>query len=74
MPATAEFLIPTFQIAPGKSLLTAKQAAEYLHVREQTLNNWRQIGRGPRFVRMGRLIRYRLSELDKFVEENSQTA
>lgn len=64
-------LIPTFQIAPGKALLTAEQAAEYLHVQTQTLANWRTEGRGPAFVRIGRLIRYRLEVLDKWIDSSN---
>lgn len=69
MPATMN-LISTFQIAPGKALLTAEQAAEYLHVQTQTLANWRGTGKGPKFIRIGRLIRYRLDALDAFIELN----
>lgn len=73
MPATMN-LVSTFQIAPGKALLTADQAAEYLAVRVQTLANWRTTGKGPAFVRIGRLIRYRLSVLDSWIEANQSNS
>ena len=73
MPATMN-LISTFQIAPGKTLLTAEQAAEYLHVQMQTLANWRGTGKGPAFVRIGRLIRYRLESLDRWIDSQSSNS
>lgn len=62
--------IAHYQISPGKALLTPDQAAQYLHVKVQTLANWRGVGRGPVFVRVGRLIRYRLDALDKWIAAN----
>ena len=38
-------------------------AAEVLGCAPRTLANWRSAGRGPRFFRVGRLIRYRLEDL-----------
>jgi excisionase family DNA binding protein len=48
-------------------LLTESQAAEFLQLARMTLANWRSQGRGPRFVRVGRLIRYRAQELETFL-------
>lgn len=52
-------------------LLDTAQAAEYLRVQVQTLANWRVEGRGPAFVRVGRLIRYRLSAIDAWLAKQS---
>ena len=30
---------------------------------EATLRNWRVIGKGPRFIRVGRNVRYRLADI-----------
>ncbi len=48
--------------------LNHNQAAEYLGVAAQTLYNWRHETRGPDYVKMGRKIVYRLSDLDHFIE------
>lgn len=32
-----------------------------------TLRDWRKQGKGPRFTRVGRLVRYRLSDVEEFV-------
>ncbi|PYV28991.1 MAG: hypothetical protein DMG09_31130 [Acidobacteria bacterium] len=33
----------------------------------------RHEGRGPRFIRIGRRVRYRMSDVIRYVEENSVT-
>lgn len=48
---------------------TTKQAAEFLQVKETTLEQWRWNGKGPRFCRLGRCIRYRKADLETFVNE-----
>ena len=45
-------------------------ASEILGCAPRTLDNWRSQGRGPRFVRVGRLIRYRIADLDAYLEAN----
>ena len=49
-------------------LLTAEETAAELSVSKHTLARWRQIGGGPRFTKIGALVRYRLSDLIKYVE------
>ena len=44
-------------------LMNAEQAAEYLRHCSHTLANWRSLRRGPRYVRVGRRVMYRLSSL-----------
>jgi excisionase family DNA binding protein len=49
-------------------LLTREQAAEYLHLSPQTLATWASTGRYPLpFVKCGRLVRYRVSDLEEFL-------
>jgi predicted DNA-binding transcriptional regulator AlpA len=48
---------------------TPKKAAGYLGVSEAALRLWRSDGRGPRYFRAGeKLIRYRRSDLDLWIE------
>ena len=47
--------------------LTETQAAEYLGLSIATLRAWRHRGRGPRFVRFGRAVRYLRADLDEFI-------
>lgn len=56
---------------PDRNLIE-NEAAHYLNVSTRTLQKWRQIGGGPKFVKMGRLVRYRLSALDEFLALGAQ--
>ena len=40
----------------------------------RTLDNWRSQGRGPRFIRVGRLIRYRISDLEAYLDAGTVEA
>lgn len=51
-----------------KALLTTSEAAAYLGLAISTLNKWRCFGEGPQFIKLGRAVRYRLDDLDRFVE------
>ncbi|WP_376690094.1 helix-turn-helix transcriptional regulator [Wenzhouxiangella sp. EGI_FJ10409] len=53
---------------PNKSFLTTEEAAEYVGLQKSTLEAWRCRGGGPRFVKMGRAVRYRLVDLDAWIE------
>lgn len=48
--------------------LDSSQAADYLGVKRTTLEAWRCRGGGPKFVKLGRLVKYRRSDLDEFIE------
>jgi excisionase family DNA binding protein len=50
-------------------LLDTEQAAEYLRVGPQTIRNWRTKGRGPEALKVGSLVRYRRSDLDRWLDE-----
>src|SRR4051794_38724568 len=49
--------------ADPDTLLTEVQAADFLNLSVRTLQAWRIKIAGPRFVRAGRAIRYRRSDL-----------
>ncbi len=50
-------------------LLGNPEAARILGVSEGCLNKWRVYGQGPRFVKLGRRIRYRRSDLNTFIDD-----
>jgi len=52
-------------------LLDQDQAAEVLSVRPRTMESWRCRGGGPPFVRIGRHVRYRLSDLHAWIDERT---
>jgi len=55
------------------ALRTTKEAALRLGVSESWLNHARQTATGPRYVKMGHLVRYQDEALDEFVEVQSRT-
>ena len=54
-------------------LLRDSEAARRLSLAVGTLRNLRSQGRGPRFVRLGRAVRYRPADLDEWVERGLVT-
>lgn len=52
-------------------LLNEGEVAQLLQCTKSALRRWRREGRGPRFVRLGRLIRYSPTDLEEFIEQNS---
>lgn len=53
--------------AVAEHLLTTAEAARRLGFAPSTLNKWRITGRGPSFLKLGRSVRYSLSDLDAFL-------
>jgi hypothetical protein len=52
-------------------LLTEKEVAILLRLKIKTLQQWRQLLRGPRFVRVGRRVFYQLHEVEKYIADNT---
>jgi excisionase family DNA binding protein len=59
--------------AVTSELLTRPEAAEYVHIKPQTLAVWACAGRGPTYVKVGRSVRYRVADLDAFLERGTVT-
>jgi hypothetical protein len=55
-------------------LLDEKQAAALLRVTTKGLQGWRYRGNGPRYCKVGRLVRYRLEDLQLFVQAALRTS
>lgn len=56
-------------------LLDTTAAAEYLGgLQKNTLEGWRVSGRGVQFVKIGRLVRYRVEDLDAYLEAQTRTS
>ena len=52
-----------------KKIISTKEAAEYLGgLKVNTLEGWRVKGEGPSYIKIGRLVRYRLVDLDKYLD------
>ncbi len=55
-------------------LLDQTQAAQYLGVKPSTLERWRFVGAGPKFCKVGRLVRYRRAALEAYLNERTRTS
>jgi excisionase family DNA binding protein len=51
--------------------LTEHEVARQLGLSVATLRAWRLKGRGPRFVRFGRAVRYLAADVERFVEASA---
>lgn len=49
-------------------LVTITELAEYLGVPVKTIYEWRQSGRGPVGIRIGRHLKFRLSDVQAWVD------
>ena len=50
--------------------LTEREVADLLGLSVATLRAWRHRGQGPRYLRMGRAVRYLPADLETFVRES----
>lgn len=55
-------------------LLSLREAADVLGVKEATLRDWRVDRKGPPAVKYGRLVRYRPSDLDQWIADQIEVA
>ncbi len=60
--------VPSPTVQPCEALHGEDHVATILGVRVKTLQAWRVRGAGPAFIRVGRLVRYRPSDLQRWIE------
>jgi predicted DNA-binding transcriptional regulator AlpA len=53
---------------PEDRLLSGREAAFLLHLSERTLERHRAAGTGPRYILLGRAVRYRRLDLTDYIE------
>jgi excisionase family DNA binding protein len=59
---------PIRTVAPKASrLLRPKEVADYLGLPEHTLAKWRSERRGPPWMKLERLVRYRREDIDEWI-------
>jgi predicted site-specific integrase-resolvase len=46
--------------------LTEREAAPRLGVSPHTLRTWRRLGRGPRYLKLGKAVRYRPEDVEAY--------
>lgn len=55
-------------------LMSAEELADYLQVPLQTLYGWRYERKGPSALKIGKHLRYRRSEVERWLDEQGATA
>ena len=58
----------------ARQMLTPKELADYLGAPLATLYQWRTKGPGPKGCRVGRHIRYRPEDVERWLEANTDAA
>jgi excisionase family DNA binding protein len=53
---------------PDSQFLKRQEAADFLNLKRSTLEAWATRGGGPIYRKFGRACRYKISDLEKFVE------
>lgn len=48
--------------------LTPTQVATVLGLSTATLANWRSLGRGPAYIKLGARVRYRAEDIERWVD------
>lgn len=61
---------PSSRTSTSRPALTERDVADQLGLSVATLRAWRHRGKGPRFVRFGRAVRYLAADIDDFVRAN----
>ncbi|MDA8093090.1 MAG: helix-turn-helix domain-containing protein [Betaproteobacteria bacterium] len=65
--------VSIIQSSQPRELLTRKEAAKYLGMKEQTLAKWASTQRYDLpFIKVGKSVRYRLADLNDFLQRNTR--
>ena len=54
-------------IQANDKLMTQAEVKEITGLADSTLEQWRLKGKGPKFIKLGRLVRYRTSDLQAYI-------
>jgi hypothetical protein len=65
-------LLATVTVAGAPDLVDEATLAVRLGVSRSALQSWRYSGRGPRFIKLGRLVRYRIVDIDAYLAANTR--
>ncbi len=77
MPAPTDSDRPNLRLIGSSETASAElidepTLATRLGVSRSTLQSWRYTGRGPRFIKLGRMIRYRTTDVDAYLRANTR--
>jgi predicted DNA-binding transcriptional regulator AlpA len=66
--------MPNKQNALLDRLLTTQETASVFGVAPNTLEKWRVSGRGPKFVHVGRRVRYRPADVAAYIADQTRAS
>lgn len=61
-------------VSRADELIDEARLAAQLSVSRSTLQSWRYAAKGPRFIKIGRLIRYRAADVDAYLRAQTRGA
>lgn len=64
---------PTIEVFNPKDIVGEVELAARLGVSRSTLQSWRYSGRGPRYIKLGRLVRYRNADVEAFLNASTSS-
>ena len=56
-----------------RKLLTPSQLADWLDLSPNTVNQWRYLKRGPRFLKIGKNVRYSEEDVLEWLDQQART-
>ncbi|PFW99803.1 helix-turn-helix transcriptional regulator [Nocardia farcinica] len=57
-----------------RPLAEPKAIAEFLGTTPQQLAQYRYLGKGPKFVKVGKRVRYRWADVEAWLDENTRAS
>ena len=65
---------PQFSTASTSPLIDTDDLAKYLGNEVNTCEGWRLKGIGPRYIKVGRLVRYRIEDIDLWLQSQTRNS
>ena len=56
------------------NLINKKQLAELLNISVKTLDLWVSKGKGPRYLKIGRMVRFTKADVENFIQNLSENS
>jgi predicted DNA-binding transcriptional regulator AlpA len=57
-----------------EKFLSERELAQLLNIKSETLRNWRWDGKGPIYIKIGTNVRYRMSDINDFINKRVRTS
>lgn len=54
--------------------LSERELAQLLNIKSETLRNWRWDRKGPIYIKIGTNVRYRMSDINDFINKRVRTS